>query len=64
LDYLTIDFQALFEAGALLQEFAGAILVGPEIGFGNLFLQLIQLALLGLRVKETSGRPRFVFLIV
>jgi len=64
LDYLTISFQTLFEAGALLQDFAGAILVGPEVGFGNLFLQLIQLTLLGLRVKETSGRLRFVFLIV
>jgi hypothetical protein len=64
LDYLTIDFQALFEAGALLQEFAGTILVGPEIGFGNLLLQLIELLLLGVRVKETSGRPRFVFLIL
>jgi hypothetical protein len=64
LDYLTIGFQTLLEAGALLQEFAGAILVGPEVGFGNLLLQLIQLTLLGLRVKETSGRPRFVFLIV
>jgi hypothetical protein len=64
LDYLTIGFQTLFEAGALLQDSAGAILVGPEVGFGNLLLQLIQLTLLGLRVKETSGRPRFVFLIV
>jgi hypothetical protein len=64
LDYLTKGFQALFEAGALLQEFTGAILVGPEVGFGNLLLQLIELTLLGLRVKETSGRPRFVFLIV
>jgi hypothetical protein len=62
LDYLTIDFQTLFKAGALLQEFAGAILVGPEVGFGNLFLQLVELPLLGLGVKETSGRPRFVIL--
>jgi hypothetical protein len=64
LNYLTIDFQTLFKAGALLQKFTGAILVGPEIGFGDLLLQVIKLPLLGLRVKETSGRPRFVFLIV
>jgi hypothetical protein len=54
----------LFEAGALLQEFTGAILIGPEVGFGNLLLQFIELPLLGVRVKETSGRPRFVSLIV
>jgi hypothetical protein len=64
LDYLTIGFQTLFEAGTLLQEFTGAILVGPEVGFGNLLLQLIELPLLGVRVKETSGRPRFVFSVV
>jgi len=54
----------LFEARALLQDFAGAILIGPEVGFGNLFLQLIELTLLALRVKETSARPRFVSLLV
>jgi hypothetical protein len=64
LDYLTMDFQTLFEAGALLQKFAGAILVGPEVGFGNLLLQLIELPLLGVRVKETSGRPRSVFSVL
>jgi hypothetical protein len=64
LDYLTIGVQTLFEAGALLQDFAGAILVGPEVGFGNLLLQLVELTLLGLRVKETSARPRFLSLIV
>jgi len=43
----------------LLKYFAGAILIRPEIRFGNLFLQLVNVALLGARVKETSARPRF-----
>jgi hypothetical protein len=59
LDYLTMNGESLFEPGALLQEFAGAILVGPEIGFGNLLLQLIKLLLFRPGVKETSGRPHF-----
>jgi hypothetical protein len=44
-----------------LKDFAGAILVGPEVGFGNLFLEFIELLLLAPCVKETSGRPRCGF---
>ncbi len=58
MDYLTIEVEGFFEAGALLKEFAGAILVGPEIGFGDLLLQFIELLLLRPGVKETSARPR------
>jgi hypothetical protein len=56
---LTIELETFFEAGALLKYFAGAILIRPEIRFGNLFLQLVNVALFGARVKETSARPRF-----
>jgi len=59
--YLTIEIEALFQAGALLKNFAGAILIGPEIGFGGLLLQLVELALLRAGVKETSARPRREF---
>jgi hypothetical protein len=59
--YLAIEFETFFEAGALLIDLAGAILVGPEIWFCNLLLQFIEQTLLGAGVKETSARPRFVF---
>jgi hypothetical protein len=61
LGYLPIDFKAFFEAGTLLKDFAGAILIGPEVGFRNLLLQLIELVSLGAGVKETSGRRRCGF---
>ena len=60
-NYLTIALEAFFKSGALLKDFAGAILIGPEVGFGNLLLQFIELALLRAGVKETSGRPRCEF---
>jgi hypothetical protein len=56
--YIVIEFEALFQAGALLIDFAGAFLVGPEVGFRNLFLQLVELTLFRACVKETSARPR------
>jgi hypothetical protein len=43
----------------LLKDFAGAILIGPEVGLSDLLLQFIELLLFGAGVKETSGRPRF-----
>jgi hypothetical protein len=59
--YLTIEFETFFEAGSLLIDLAGAILIGPKVRFCNLLLQFIELALLGPGVKETSARPRFEF---
>ena len=56
--YFTIEFESFFEAGALLQKLAGAFLIGPEVGFRDLLQQLVQLALLGIGVKETSALPR------
>jgi hypothetical protein len=64
LGYLAIAFESLFEAGALLIDFAGTILVRPEVRFGNLLLQIIKQPLLGAGVKETSGRPRCVISVV
>src|SRR5262249_10787798 len=55
LRYLPVNVEILFEARALLKDFAGAILIGPEVRFGNLLLQFIELLLLGPCVKETSG---------
>jgi hypothetical protein len=55
---LPIEFETLVKAGSLLKNFAGAILIGPEVGIGDLFLQLVNLALLVFSVKETSARPR------
>jgi len=38
LGYLAIEFESFFEAGPLLKDFAGAILIGPEVRFSDLFL--------------------------
>jgi hypothetical protein len=43
--YLPIELEALFEAGALLQDFAGAFLIGPKVWLRDLFLQLVKLLL-------------------
>jgi hypothetical protein len=37
------------------------LLVGIEVGLSDLFLDLIELPLLGIDVKETSALPRCVF---
>jgi hypothetical protein len=62
--YLAIEFESFFEAGSLLKDFAGAILIGPEVGLSDLFLDVIELLLFGAGVKETSGRPRFAISVV
>jgi len=59
--YLIIEFEAFFEAGALLKDFTGTFLIGPEIGIGDLLLQLVELTLFRAGVKETSARPRCAF---
>ena len=59
--YIVIEFEALFEAGALLKGFTGTFLIGPEIGIGDLLLQLVELTLFRAGVKETSARPRCAF---
>jgi len=61
LGYLAVNGETFLEAGTLLQDFAGAVLVGPEVGFGDLSLKLIEETLLAVRVKETSARLRFEF---
>jgi len=38
LGYLAIEFESFFEAGPLLKDSAGAILIGPEVRFSDLFL--------------------------
>jgi hypothetical protein len=42
----------------LLKSFAGAFLVGPEIGLRDLLLKFFELKLFGAAVKETSARRR------
>jgi len=59
--YLTIEIETFFEAGTLLKDFAGTLLIGPEIGIRDLLLQLIEVLLFRAGVKETSGRPRCEF---
>jgi hypothetical protein len=44
-----------------LKDFAGSILIGPEVGIGDLLLQFVEALLLTGRVKDTSGRPRREF---
>ena len=55
---MTIEFETFFEAGALLKDFTGAVLIGPEIGFRDLLQQFVELMLFQTGVKETSARPR------
>ena len=59
--YLAADVESFLQAGALTQDLAGAVLVGIEVGFSGLFLQLVKLALPGVDVKETSALPRCAF---
>jgi hypothetical protein len=61
LRYLTVEFEVFFQAGTLLKDFAGAILIGPKVRVRNMLLQFIKLALLSAAVKETSVRPRYEF---
>jgi len=63
-DDLVVELDILFQAGALLVDLAGALLVGPEIRLSYLFLKLAEGTLLRFRVKETSGLPRCGFLPV
>jgi hypothetical protein len=56
--YLAIEFETFFEAGALLKDFTGTFLIGPEIGFRDLLQQFVELMLFCAGVKETSARPR------
>jgi hypothetical protein len=64
LGYLTIEIEGLFKSSALLKNFAGTVLIGPEVGLSDLLLQVVELLLLGTGVKETSARPRFVISVV
>ena len=57
----SVEISPFFQTGALLKNFAGAFLVGPEVRFGYLVLQFIELALFRTGVKETSGRPHCEF---
>jgi len=59
--YLTIQIETFFEAGTLLIDFTGTLLIGPEIGIRDLILQFIEVLLFRAGVKETSGRPRCEF---
>jgi len=59
--YFFAEIESFLEAGAFAQDLAGALLVGIKVGLSDLFLNFIELVLLGLDVKETSALPRFVF---
>jgi hypothetical protein len=56
-----IEFNCLFQAGALLLDFTGSFLVGPKGGIADYRLEFIQLSLLGFSVKETSELLRYGF---
>ena len=59
--YKAREVEGFLDAGAFAQNFAGALLVGIKVGLSDLFLNFIELVLLGLDVKETSALPRCVF---
>jgi hypothetical protein len=56
--YFPIEFECFFQAGTLLKDLAGTLLIRPEIGFADYALQLVKLMLPGTSVKETSALPR------
>jgi hypothetical protein len=58
---LSIEIESLFEAGPLLQDLAGTLLVRPEVWFADNLLQIVKLALLSRCVKGTSALPDFEF---
>jgi hypothetical protein len=57
---LAVKSQCFLKPRALLESFAGTVLVGPETGIADQCLQLVEFALAGIGVKGTSGRLRFV----
>jgi hypothetical protein len=57
---LAVKSQCFLEPGALLESFAGTVLIGPESRIADQCLELVEFALAGIRVKGTSGRLRFV----
>jgi hypothetical protein len=59
---LLIEFEGLFESGSLLLHLAGSLLVRPESGLGDNFLEIVELALFAGAVKGTSALPGFGFL--
>jgi hypothetical protein len=57
----TVEFDRLFQTRALLLDFAGSFLVGPEGGIADYGLEFVKLMLLAISVKGTSELPRCVF---
>jgi hypothetical protein len=43
--YLAIKLEAFFKTGTLLEDFAGAFLIGPKIRLFDMLLQVIELLL-------------------
>ena len=49
---LPVEFERLFEAGALLEGLAGSFLIGPEAGIADQCLQFVELTLPGPASKK------------
>jgi hypothetical protein len=59
--HLPVEFKRFFEASTLLENFAGAFLIRPEVRFCDYLLQVVELARAACSVKETSALPRYGF---
>jgi hypothetical protein len=58
-----VESESFFQSSALLEGLAGTVLIGPEAGIADPYLQIIELTLAGAGVKGTSGRLRLVTLV-
>jgi hypothetical protein len=58
---LPVEFEGFFEAGSLLKNRTGTLLIGPEVRLGDDLLQIVELPLLGRSVKGTSALPGYGF---
>ncbi len=56
-----VEFESLFEAGALLTDLAGTLLIAPEVRLVDDLLEIIELTLFSRCVKGTSALPDFEF---
>jgi hypothetical protein len=50
-----IESESLFQSCALLEGFAGTVLIGPETGIAYESLQILKLTLASVGVKGTSA---------
>jgi hypothetical protein len=56
-----VELKGFLDAGALLIDLTGALLIRPEVRLRDDLLQVVELAFLSRSVKGTSALPRYGF---